>query len=1076
MPARTDLKSVMILGAGPIVIGQACEFDYSGAQACKALKEVGYRVILVNSNPATIMTDAEFADATYIEPLDPQVVEKIIERERPDALLSTMGGQTGLNCALALAENGVLERCGVELIGAKAEAINKAEDREQFRAAMKRIDLATVPGRMARSMDDAFTVIEEIGFPAIVRPSYTLGGSGGGIAHNPEEFTELTRRALAASPVGEVLVETSIFGWKEFEMEVVRDQADNSIIICSIENIDPIGVHTGDSLTVAPAQTLTDKEYQQMRDASLAVLREIGVETGGSNVQFALDPNDGRMVVVEMNPRVSRSSALASKATGFPIAKVAAKLAVGFTLDELRNEITAGATPASFEPTLDYAVIKIPRFDFVKFPGADATLTLQMKSVGETMAIGRSFNAALQKALCALELGWDGLCPPPDWDPADSEAERLDQLRERLALPRATRILYIAEAFRHGLSLEEIQAASQISHWFLAEIEQLVLAEREVAGRALPECEAAELREWKRMGFADSRLATLMGATTEEVAARRAALGVYPVFKRVDSCAAEFATDTAYLYSCYEEECEAAPTDRKKIIILGGGPNRIGQGIEFDYCCVHAAMALRERGFETLMINSNPETVSTDYDTADRLYFEPLALEQVLDIVRLEQPTGVIVQYGGQTPLKLAEALDAAGVPIIGTSAAAIHEAEDRAAFQSLLERLGLKQPPNRIARDAKRALQCAEELGYPLVVRPSFVLGGRAMAIIHDEAGLLRYLSDTPFSGALLLERFLSNAIEVDVDAVSDGSRVCIAGVMQHIESAGVHSGDSGCALPPFSLTEAEQAALAEQTVRIATEIGVVGLLNIQFALQEGVIYVLEVNPRASRTVPFVSKVTGRDWAKIGALCMVGESLVAQGVSAPESLPYFAVKEAVLPFIKFPSVDPVLGPEMKSTGEVMGVGETFGAAYRKAQLAAGSPIPQSGRLLVSLAPDDFEAGLEVCRYFAEHGFDLTAAGPTADHLLEAGLPLERLPDSAAALAELRERRFALLIVTADQSGDPNAGALRRQALAGRIGCFTTLPAARAATEAHAAGEDFEVYQLQALHKRLSPEREPAAA
>ena len=1076
MPARTDLTSVMILGAGPIVIGQACEFDYSGAQACKALKEIGYRVILVNSNPATIMTDAEFADATYIEPLDPQVVEKIIERERPDALLSTMGGQTGLNCALALAENGVLARCGVELIGAKAEAINKAEDREQFRAAMKRIDLATVPGRMARSMDDAFAVIEEIGFPAIVRPSYTLGGSGGGIAHNPEEFTELTRRALAASPVGEVLVETSIFGWKEFEMEVVRDQADNCIIICSIENIDPIGVHTGDSLTVAPAQTLTDKEYQQMRDASLAVLREIGVETGGSNVQFALDPNDGRMVVVEMNPRVSRSSALASKATGFPIAKVAAKLAVGFTLDELRNEITAGATPASFEPTLDYAVIKIPRFDFVKFPGADATLTLQMKSVGETMAIGRSFNAALQKALCALELGWDGLVPPPDQSPAGSEAERLDQLRERLALPSATRILYIAEAFRHGLSLEEIQAASQISHWFLAEIEQLVLAEQVIAGRALVECEAAELRAYKRMGFADSRLATLMGATTEEVAARRAALGVHPVFKRVDSCAAEFGTDTAYLYSCYEEECEAAPTDEKKIIILGGGPNRIGQGIEFDYCCVHAAMALRDQGYETLMINSNPETVSTDYDTADRLYFEPLGLEQVLDIVRLEQPAGVIVQYGGQTPLKLAEALDAAGVPIIGTSAAAIHEAEDRAAFQGLLERLDLKQPPNRIARDTKQAVQCAEDLGYPLVVRPSYVLGGRAMAIIHDHAALLRYLSDTPFSGSLLLERFVSQAIEVDVDAVSDGQQVCIAGVMQHIEQAGVHSGDSGCALPPFSLSQAEQTALAEQTVRIATEIGVVGLLNIQFALQNGTIYVLEVNPRASRTVPFVSKVTGRDWAKIGALCMVGESLAAQGVSAPESLPYFAVKEAVLPFIKFPSVDPVLGPEMKSTGEVMGVGETFGAAYRKAQLAAGSPIPQSGRLLVSLAPDDFESGLTVCRYFAEHGFELAAAGATADYLRKAKLPLEHLADSATALAEVRERRFALLIVTADRSADPNAGALRRQALAGRIGCFTTLPAALAATEAHAAGEDFEVYQLQALHKRLLPQQEPAAA
>src|SRR5688572_3947829 len=986
MPKRTDIESVLIIGAGPIVIGQACEFDYSGVQACKALKQEGYRVVLVNSNPATIMTDPEMADATYIEPVTWQMVEKIIAAERPDALLPTMGGQTALNCALDLARHGVLDKYGVEMIGASRDAIDKAEDREKFKAAMAKIGLASPRSALAHSMEEALQVQAMVGYPTIIRPSFTLGGTGGGIAYNREEFMGIVERGLDASPTKEVLIEESVIGWKEFEMEVVRDRKGNCIIVCSIENFDAMGVHTGDSITVAPAQTLTDKEYQIMRDASIACLREIGVDTGGSNVQFGINPQDGRMVIIEMNPRVSRSSALASKATGFPIAKVAAKLAVGYTLDELRNDITGGATPASFEPTIDYVVTKIPRFAFEKFPQADDRLTTQMKSVGEVMAIGRTFQESVQKALRGLETGSDGF---------DERTTDRDAIEEELGDPGPDRIYYVADAFRIGMTLTEIHEISKIDPWFLAQIEDLVLTESLLAGQALDAIDADVLRNWKRAGFSDRRIAKLTGATQTEVRERRHSLGVRPAYKRVDTCAAEFATRTAYMYSTYEEECEAQPTDRRKVMVLGGGPNRIGQGIEFDYCCVHAALALREDGFETIMVNCNPETVSTDYDTSDRLYFEPLTLEDVLEIVHVEKPFGVIVQFGGQTPLKLARDLEANGVPIIGTSPDSIDVAEDRERFQKLLNKLKLRQPPNRTARSAAKALAAAEEIGYPLVVRPSYVLGGRAMEIVYHQSDLERYMreaikvsNDSP----VLLDRFLNDATEVDVDAVSDGRQVIIGGVMEHIEQAGVHSGDSACSLPPFSLTAEVQQELRRQTVAMARALNVVGLINVQFAIQksgqESVVYVLEVNPRASRTVPFVSKATGVPLAKVAARCMAGKSLLAQGVTSEVVPPYYSVKEAVFPFLKFPGADTILGPEMKSTGEVMGVGLTFAEAFVKSQLGAGAEVPPRGRgkVVVSVRDEDQAKTVEIARKLAALGRPLVAARGSAAALAAAGL------------------------------------------------------------------------------------------
>ena len=976
MPKRTDIESVLIIGAGPIIIGQACEFDYSGAQACKALREEGYKVILVNSNPATIMTDPEMADVTYIEPITWPMVAKIIERERPDALLPTMGGQTALNCALDLAREGVLTRFDVELIGATKKAIDKAEDREKFKAAMARIGLGSARSGIAHNLEQALKVQSTIGFPAVIRPSFTLGGTGGGIAYNKDEFVEMCKRGLDSSPTRELLIEESLLGWKEFEMEVVRDRKDNCIIVCSIENLDPMGVHTGDSITIAPAQTLTDKEYQIMRDAAIAVLREVGVDTGGSNVQFAINPDDGRMIVIEMNPRVSRSSALASKATGFPIAKIAAKLAVGYTLDELKNDITGGRTPASFEPTIDYVVTKVPRFAFEKFKQADDRLTTQMKSVGEVMAIGRTFQESLQKALRGLEAGVDGF----NLKTVDPQT-----IADELAYPRGERLWYVADALAIGMPLEEVYSHTKIDRWFLAQIKEIVDTELAIEKRALADLSAGELREFKRMGFSDRRLAYLTRTTESDVRARRHALGIRPVYKRVDTCAAEFSTRTAYMYSTYEDECEAQPTNRKKVIVLGGGPNRIGQGIEFDYCCVHAALALREDGFETIMVNCNPETVSTDYDTSDRLYFEPLTLEDVLEIVHVEKPFGVIVQYGGQTPLKLARDLEKNGVPIIGTSPDMIDMAEDRERFQQLLHRLKLRQPPNRTARTEADALKAAEEIGYPLVVRPSYVLGGRAMEIVHEQRDLQRYMreavkvsNDSP----VLLDHFLNDAIEVDVDALADqngkGKEVVIGGIMEHIEQAGVHSGDSACSLPPFSLSEALQEELRRQTISMAHGLDVVGLMNVQFAIQfpennggEGVVYVLEVNPRASRTVPYVSKATGRPLAKIAARCMVGRSLESQGITGEMVPPYYAVKEAVFPFIKFPGVDTILGPEMMSTGEVMGVGNSFAEAFLKSQLAAGVRLPKSGNVFVSVKNPDKPRVVEVAAILVGLGFKL---------------------------------------------------------------------------------------------------------
>jgi carbamoyl-phosphate synthase large subunit len=1066
MPRRNDLKSILIIGAGPIVIGQACEFDYSGAQACKALRAEGYRVVLVNSNPATIMTDPDMADATYIEPLTWQTVARIIEKERPDALLPTMGGQTALNCALDLAREGVLERFGVEMIGASREAIDKAEDREKFKKAMTRIGLASARSALAHSMEEALQVQSGLGFPVVIRPSFTLGGSGGGIAYNREEFIAICERGLEASPTNELLIEESLIGWKEFEMEVVRDRKDNCIIVCAIENLDPMGVHTGDSITVAPAQTLTDKEYQLLRDASVAVLREIGVDTGGSNVQFAIHPANGRMVVIEMNPRVSRSSALASKATGFPIAKVAAKLAVGYTLDEIANEVTGGATPASFEPAIDYVVTKVPRFAFEKFPQANDRLTTQMKSVGEVMAIGRTFQESLQKALRGLEVGVDGL---------NQRTRDRETLEKELGEPGPERLWYVGDAFENGFTLEEVHRLTHIDPWFLDQIKEIVELEMELDDTRLQEVDGARLRFLERKGFADRRLAYLFNCSEKEVRDKRHALGVRPVFKRVDTCAAEFATRTAYLYSTYEEECEAQPSERKKVMVLGGGPNRIGQGIEFDYCCVHAALALRDDGFETIMVNCNPETVSTDYDTSDRLYFEPLTLEDVLEIVDKEQPWGVIVQYGGQTPLKLARDLAAAGVPIIGTSADSIDVAEDRERFQKLLQKLKLRQPPNRTARSAEEAVSLAEEIGYPVVVRPSYVLGGRAMEIVHDKVGLVQYTekavrvsNDSP----VLLDRYLSDAIEVDVDCVSDGKEVLIGGIMEHVEQAGVHSGDSACCLPPHSLASHVERELRRQTRLMAQALKVVGLMNVQYAIQRDTVYVLEVNPRASRTVPYVSKATGLQLAMVAARCMAGRSLKEQGVE--EVTPgYFSVKEAVFPFAKFPGVDTILGPEMKSTGEVMGVGESFAEAFVKSQIAAGVKLPKGGRAFISVRDGDKVAAVHIARDLVELGFTLVATRGTAGVLKSHGIAVAAVNKVAEGRPHIVDMikngdiSFIVNTVEATRTAVSDSRAIRITALAQRVTYYTTVAGAKAACAGMKHLAVLEPYRLQDLHAKL---------
>jgi carbamoyl-phosphate synthase large subunit len=1076
MPKRTDLKSILIIGAGPIVIGQACEFDYSGAQACKALRSEGYRVVLVNSNPATIMTDPEMADATYIEPITWQVVARIIERERPDALLPTMGGQTALNCALDLAREGVLEKFGVELIGASRAAIDTAEDREKFKAAMSKIGLESPRSALAHSMEEALQVQAGIGFPVVIRPSFTLGGTGGGIAYNREEFLAICERGFEASPTQEVLIEESVLGWKEFEMEVVRDRKDNCIIVCSIENLDPMGVHTGDSITVAPAQTLTDKEYQRMRDASIAVLRAIGVDTGGSNVQFALDPADGRMLIIEMNPRVSRSSALASKATGFPIAKVAAKLAVGYTLDEIANEVTGGATPASFEPTIDYVVTKVPRFAFEKFPQANDRLTTQMKSVGEVMAIGRTFQESFQKALRGLEVGVDGL---------NQRTRDRETLERELGEPGPERIWYVGDAFENGFTLEEVHRLTKIDPWFLDQIQQIVELEMKLDDQKLDDFSKEDLFELKRKGFSDRRLAYLFNTTEKSVREKRHELGIRPVYKRVDTCAAEFATKTAYMYSTYEEECEANPSARKKVMVLGGGPNRIGQGIEFDYCCVHAAFALRDDGFETIMVNCNPETVSTDYDTSDRLYFEPLTLEDVLEIVDKERPWGVIVQYGGQTPLKLARDLAAAGVPIIGTSADSIDVAEDRERFQHLLDKLKLRQPPNRTARSPEEAVKHAEAIGYPVVVRPSYVLGGRAMEIVHQQSELERYMkaavkvsNDSP----VLLDRYLSDAIEIDVDCVSDGKQVMIGGIMEHVEQAGVHSGDSACCLPPHSLASHVERELRRQTTQLAKALKVRGLMNVQYAIQRDTVYVLEVNPRASRTVPYVSKATGVPLAKVAARCMAGRSLKEQGVE--EVTPsYFSVKEAVFPFARFPGVDTILGPEMKSTGEVMGVGESFGEAFVKSQLAAGVKLPLGGRAFISVRDGDKLAAVHVARDLVDLGFSLLATRGTARVIKSHGIPVAEVNKVAEGRPHIvdmiknGEVSFIVNTVEETRTAVTDSRSIRTTALARRVTYYTTVAGAKAACAGMKHLAKLEPYRLQELHARLrQPAQEPVVS
>ncbi|MDA8456185.1 carbamoyl-phosphate synthase large subunit [Acidovorax sp. GBBC 3334] len=1084
MPKRTDLKSILIIGAGPIIIGQACEFDYSGVQACKALREEGYKVILINSNPATIMTDPATADVTYIEPITWQMVEKIIAKERPDAILPTMGGQTALNCALDLWRNGVLHKYKVELIGATPEAIDKAEDRLKFKDAMTRIGLGSARSGIAHSMDEAWSVQKSVGFPTVIRPSFTLGGTGGGIAYNPEEFETICKRGLEASPTNELLIEESLLGWKEYEMEVVRDKKDNCIIVCSIENLDPMGVHTGDSITVAPAQTLTDKEYQIMRNASLAVLREIGVDTGGSNVQFSVNPKDGRMIVIEMNPRVSRSSALASKATGFPIAKVAAKLAVGYTLDELRNDITGGATPASFEPSIDYVVTKIPRFAFEKFPAADSRLTTQMKSVGEVMAMGRTFQESFQKALRGLEVGVDGM---------NEKTQDRELLEKELGEPGPERIWYVGDAFAMGLSVDEVHDLTKIDKWFLVQIEEIVKIELELdklyaekGAGALAALDATTLRTLKKKGFSDRRLAKLLKTNEKDVREARRALNVRPVYKRVDTCAAEFPTNTAYMYSTYEEECESEPSSKKKIMVLGGGPNRIGQGIEFDYCCVHAALAMREDGYETIMVNCNPETVSTDYDTSDRLYFEPLTLEDVLEIVDKEKPTGVIVQYGGQTPLKLALGLEAEGVPIIGTSPDMIDAAEDRERFQKLLGTLGLRQPPNATARTETEALEKAGALGYPLVVRPSYVLGGRAMEIVHEQRDLERYMreavkvsNDSP----VLLDRFLSDAIECDVDCLRDPEgEVFIGGVMEHIEQAGVHSGDSACSLPPYYLSKVTVDEIKRQTAAMAEGLSVVGLMNVQFAIQEveengskkDVIYVLEVNPRASRTVPFVSKATGIQLAKVAARCMAGQSLASQGITHEVTPPYFSVKEAVFPFVKFPGVDTILGPEMKSTGEVMGVGKTFGEAFVKSQLGAGTKLPTSGKIFLTVKNTDKPRAVAIARELAAKGFELVATKGTAAAIAEAGVPVQvvnKVTEGRPHIVDMiKNDEIVMVINTVEERRNAIADsrAIRTSSLLARVTTFTTIFGAEAAVEGMKHLQNLDVYSVQELHAQLA--------
>ncbi|ASA55186.1 carbamoyl-phosphate synthase large subunit [Vibrio gazogenes] len=1071
MPKRSDIQSILILGAGPIVIGQACEFDYSGAQACKALREEGYRVILVNSNPATIMTDPEMADATYIEPIQWEVVRKIIEKERPDAVLPTMGGQTALNCALELDRQGVLAEFGVEMIGATADAIDKAEDRSRFDAAMKSIGLECPRADTAKSMDEAYQVLEKVGFPCIIRPSFTMGGTGGGIAYNKEEFEEICHRGLDLSPTNELLIDESLIGWKEYEMEVVRDKSDNCIIVCSIENFDPMGIHTGDSITVAPAQTLTDKEYQLMRNASLAVLREIGVETGGSNVQFGINPEDGRMVIIEMNPRVSRSSALASKATGFPIAKIAAKLAVGFTLDELMNDITGGATPASFEPTIDYVVTKIPRFNFEKFAGANAKLTTQMKSVGEVMAIGRNQQESLQKALRGLEVGADGLDEMVDL----ASPEALTKIRHELKEAGAERIWYIGDAFRAGMSVDAIFNLTGIDRWFLVQIEELILLEAEIKTNGFAGLTQDVLRRMKRKGFADARLSTLVGVSEHEIRRLRDQFDIHPVYKRVDTCAAEFASSTAYMYSSYDEECEAYPTDNKKIMVLGGGPNRIGQGIEFDYCCVHASLALREDGYETIMVNCNPETVSTDYDTSDRLYFEPVTLEDVLAIARVEKPTGVIVQYGGQTPLKLARALEAAGVPIIGTSPDAIDRAEDRERFQHAVERLGLKQPENATVTALEQAVDKAREIGYPLVVRPSYVLGGRAMEIVYDEADLRRYFNEAVSvsnESPVLLDHFLDDAVEVDIDAICDGERVVIGGIMEHIEQAGVHSGDSACSLPAYTLSQDIQNVMREQVEKLAFELGVRGLMNTQFAVKNNEVYLIEVNPRAARTVPFVSKATGAPLAKIAARVMAGQSLEQQGFTQEIIPPYYSVKEVVLPFNKFPGVDPLLGPEMRSTGEVMGVGRTFAEAFAKAELACGCVYPEGGRALISVRESDKQRAVALAEKLIQLGYQLDATHGTAVVLGEAGIN-PRLVNKVHEgrphiLDRIKNNEYTYIINTASgRQAIEDSKVLRRGALAEKVNYATTLNAAFATAMGHTADPKASVISVQEMHEQV---------
>ncbi len=1075
MPKRNDIKSILIIGAGPIIIGQACEFDYSGAQACKALREEGYKVILVNSNPATIMTDPDMADVTYIEPITWQVLQHIIAKERPDAILPTMGGQTALNCALDLHRHGILEKYEVELIGASPAAIDKAEDRSKFKEAMTKIGLGSAKSGVSHTLEESWAVQKELGFPVIIRPSFTMGGTGGGIAYNEEEFETICKRGLEASPTSELLIEESLIGWKEFEMEVVRDKHDNCIIVCSIENLDPMGVHTGDSITVAPAQTLTDKEYQIMRNASIAVLREIGVDTGGSNVQFAINPKNGRMIVIEMNPRVSRSSALASKATGFPIAKIAAKLAVGFTLDELRNDITGGATPASFEPSIDYVVTKIPRFAFEKFPQADSHLTTQMKSVGEVMAMGRTFQESFQKALRGLEVGVDGM---------NEKTRDRETIDEELGTPGPDRIWYVGDAYAQGYTVEEVHQLTHIDPWFLVQIKEIVDIELWLETQSLEALDKQTLFNLKQKGFSDRRLAKLLKTTDKAVREKRHALHIRPVYKRVDTCAGEFATKTAYMYSTYDEECESEPSDKKKIMVLGGGPNRIGQGIEFDYCCVHAALALRDDGYETIMVNCNPETVSTDYDTSDRLYFESLTLEDVLEIVAKEKPVGVIVQYGGQTPLKLALDLEANGVPIIGTSPDMIDAAEDRERFQQLLHTLDLRQPPNRTARTEEDALDLAQEIGYPLVVRPSYVLGGRAMEIVHEQRDLERYMREAvkvSHDSPVLLDRFLNDAIEVDVDCISDGQNTFIAGVMEHIEQAGVHSGDSACSLPPYSLSQETIAELKRQTTLMAHGLEVVGLMNVQFAIQQKVVdgktqdivFVLEVNPRASRTVPFVSKATGLQLAKIAARCMAGQSLLAQGIKDEVVPPYYSVKEVVFPFVKFPGVDTILGPEMKSTGEVMGVGMTFGEAFVKSQLGAGVKLPQSGKVFISVKVNDKPRAVQVAKDLVAMGFSIVATKGTAATLTAANVPVEtvnKVIEGRPHIVDMiKNHEIALVINTVEEkrSAIHDSRAIRTSALAAGVTTYTTIAGAEAAVEGMRHLDALHVYDLQGLHKTL---------